>query len=179
MVRIINSFIIILCMLSACKHQELTIERGNYEKTILPLRIDGIYLSTKKYIDVYEGSKWSNFFFFYRNGVVFNGGVEVDKLSTDLDLKKFSNYYRKEDRILDWGIYNIKKDNILEFEKWEPSSGGGAKTNVYHAKILNDTIFVIEQVYSNYDKKVRSIQDTLRFFHTYSKPDSTNRFIKE
>jgi len=178
MVRLINFFIIFSIVFS-CKHQELNIERGNYEKTIPPLRIDGIYLSTKKYIDVYEGSTWSNFFFFYRNGVVFNGGVKVGKLSNDLDLKKVSNYYRKKDRILDWGIYNIKKDNILEFEKWEPSSGGGAKTNVYHAKILNDTVFVIERVYSNYDKKVCSIQDTLRFFHVYSKPDSTNRFIKE
>lgn len=177
MVRL-TVFIIIFSTAFSCKNQELTIERGNYEYATTPLKIDGLYYN-KGGIS-YDNRDLARIFFFYRNGVVFGGALtDFNTLmhDTESNLSRYDSIERRT--VLGWGIYHTKYNNILEFEKWEPSSGGGAKTNVYHAKVLNDTTFVIEQIYSHYDEKIRSAQDTFKFFHVYSKPDSTNRFIKE
>ena len=176
MVRLSFIMALILMMFYCCKNSKLSIDRENYDSGISPLRLDGFYYEKNTFLDP-QGTEWVTIYFLYNNGVLLNqSGIKLNKPSHDIDIKPSSKASRKS-TVLDWGIFNIQNNTVLEFEKWEPSSGGGAKTNIYTAEILNDSTFVVKQVFSHYNNETYTVQDTFHFMPFSPKPDSTNVFI--
>ncbi len=148
----------------------LSLERQDYNDN--QLRIDGYYYCLSQN----NGIVYS--IFFYRNGVVINGGgnstfEELEKIFT---LESFKNSkYR-----YDWGIFIINSNKIL-IESWHPGSGGlGSPAFVRSGEIINDTTFVMTEVWRSHHKKrtLKSINEVYHFRQFSPKPDSTNNFIE-
>lgn len=176
MVRLLG--ILFLCnILIACRDQQIMLQQ-HYRSGTLPLKVDGFYwvkVSDTNY------NIWKDTFFLYENGVLVYGGGIYDLCENSASFLQFIK--RNSDRVFkqknksSWGGYIIIGRNI-QFEKWEPSSGGPMKTVVRRGHILNDTTFVISEKFNHYDGRTYPVQDTFRFREFSPKPDSTNRFIK-
>ncbi|GIV26481.1 MAG: hypothetical protein KatS3mg027_0295 [Bacteroidia bacterium] len=153
------------------KDDELTLTRTNY--TSNQLRIDGYYYQ-----------KLNNNFFsiycFYRNGVLLaTGGVfssiqDMDKYLYDefINRQEYKNYKSN------WGGFLIQ-GNSMKFERWYPSDPP-LKAYVRAGTILNDTTFIITEVYRMKDGSKTEVQTLNEIYHFKSfkpKPDSTNKFI--
>lgn len=152
-----------------CKHiwgvdDILSLERRDYHGN--ELRTDGYYYTKK---DSYEGIIYSKYAL-YRNGVI-----------RYIDGSKFiqpsfgSNKYK-----YDWGVFKIENGKIL-FECWQPGNGGALKSYVNSGEILNDTTFVIKEIYRMHKGQKTDARGKNEVYHfvAYSpKPDSTNNFVK-
>jgi hypothetical protein len=158
---------IILCMMSllcCCKDDELSIKRVPY--TGNELRTDGYYYEMGG-----NGQIW-NTFFFYRDGVVLNGGSgNVGMTLEDMDNNFQSEAFRNSIGKYSWGVFVINGDNIT-INRWtySPGLGSGLPTLLQKGKIVNDTTFYLEQ---------GEQQLYHHFRHFYPKPDSTaaNKWI--
>lgn len=139
----------------------------------------------------YQGFYWANAkveseiigiktFFLYNNKTILSGGWINSIVEPKKDIvfvnRNMNNGMSKKIKSK-WGAFRIY-DKKIEFEKWEPSSGGPMKTVIRQGDILNDTTFVIRKRINNYDGKTYLVQDTFRFRQFSPKPDSTNRFVK-
>jgi len=169
-----NKALVVFFFLSSClilKDDTLYLEREQY--TGFDIRLDGYWWknleSNVPRIETY---------FFYQNGVVLYGmAIQISKIhATEEEFKSvnFAQFVRKSKT--GWGVFQVNA-NEIEFETWEPSSGGGLKTSVRSGVILNDTTFVITNLFSNYTKKNYPKNDTFHFKKLTPKPDSTNRWV--
>jgi hypothetical protein len=132
------------------------------------LRIDGYYYN------YFEG--WRiNTHFFYANGIIRYGGGGSSSFQEFEERIKNSTILPGDTKT-EWGVFIVNND-IIKFEKWYPSSGGGAPAYVREGRILNDTTFHITISYRSNGSE-RRIKDEIYHFKQYSpKPDSTNEFI--
>jgi hypothetical protein len=156
------------------KDTPLTLEKKKFESN--SIKTDGYYfsLATKRDWD------FRRIYFFYKNGITWYGGSFDASTPLDKRESKFKsieyNKAMKNDKT-GWGVFHIDNDKI-QFETWEPSSGGPLKTVIRSGQIINDTSFVITNLYGGYTKRNYPKNDTF-YFHAFSpKPDSTNAFIK-
>lgn len=175
-----RSWIVLFLSLSvACKDQQLTIKKNSVEQNRSTIKLEGFYWT--KATDINQIDWWYDTFFLYENSVlIYGGGIEnYHKKSVSFSefVKRNRDTAFKQKIKSSWGIYMID-ENRIEFEKWEPSSGGPMKTVIRRGHILNDTTFVITERFNHYDGKTYHVQDTFRFREFSPKPDSTNRFIK-
>lgn len=78
-----------------------------------------------------------------------------------------------------WGVFQIKEDSIW-IESWFDLDGP-EKAYMQSGIILNDTTFVITEIYKNKRCKKKGLEDRNKVYHFrefYPKPDSTNSFVK-
>ena len=156
------------------KDDELSFAKESYIGT--ELRIDGYYYQEKH-------GKFYTMYCFYRNGILLylGGGFSSHQIIELENRIKNGSFYNGVKNLKDyWGVFKIENNNI-KFERWYPSSGGGLPTYVREGKILNDTTFVITEVYRM--KKGKKIEAETRneiyhFKEFHPKPDSTNAFVQ-
>ena len=80
---------------------------------------------------------------------------------------------------ISWSVFQFDGNNI-QFERWYPSSGGPFPAYVRSGEILNDTTFIITEIYRMKDGVKTDVEESNEVyqFQAFSpKPDSTNRFI--
>lgn len=176
MVKQLKYCLALVSLFTACKGTKLQLPKE--DNLSIALRLDGYYVKEA----VFENNKYYKFYFLYTNGVLY-GGTHLlqEKLNTDEEKAVLFELRNRATNIRDlWGIYSILNtlNTKIQFEKWEPSSGGPMKTVIRQGDILNDTTFVIRKRHNNYDGKTYLVQDTFRFRQFTPKPDSTNRFVK-
>ena len=110
-------------------------------------------------------------YFFYRNGLVLNGGAaSAGKTLEDKDSDFTSEAFKKSIGKYNWGVFSINKEDII-VNRWtySPGLGSGLPTLMEKGKIVNDTTFYLGE-----DGK-----QSLYHFRQFSpKPDSINNFIK-
>jgi hypothetical protein len=161
--------LIIMSVASSCnkdkiwKDDELSIKKVPYQGN--QLRIDGYFYQSSPSID------WTRVFFFYRNGIVLESYIE----NATGKLEVVTNYSKAR-----YGVFE-NNSNIIRFEKWYPSSGGGLPAYVRSGDILNDTTFIITESYRMKNGKKTEVKvrnETYQFKQYSPKPDSTNTFIK-
>lgn len=153
---------------------ELSISKKTYLGK--ELRTDGYYLKE-------TNDKYSNAYFFYKNGVVLSGNAiknTSEKIKEKEEEYTDGTYYSyvKKDKI-NWGLFEIE-GSIIRFERWYPGSGGPLSAYIREGTILNDTIFKITQSYRMQNEKKTEIRskDELYYFKALNpKPDSTNVFV--
>ena len=135
------------------------------------LRIDGYY-----YTEMYNyKEKFLNVYFFYANGIVRYGGGGYLSCEEVEDCILNNQIIQGKSRT-DWGVFQVNGDNV-KFERWYPSSGGGAPAYVREGTILNDTTFHITLSYRSNGKERETKNEMYHFRQFSHKPDSTNRFI--
>lgn len=140
-------------------------------------RIDGYYF------DKYSNDEYRDCIFFYKNGVILNGGgwkysLEKEKEKEE-EYKNGAYYNFAKTSKISWGVFEID-GNTIRFERWYSSSGGPLSAYVREGVILNDTTFRITQSYrmQNGKKTEERSKDELYSFKELSpKPDSTNVFV--
>ena len=143
------------------------------------LRIDGYYYQE---LDSNDPTLNGHSFFFYDNGILFNGGGYniLRKNECEANFRDSTYLSAMRNHILGWGIFQIDVDSI-QFEKWYPSSGGPLLTYVRAGKIPNDSTFNITHVFSlvnGVKSEVRVVNEVYHFMPFSPKPDSVNSFIK-
>jgi len=166
----------VLLMSSTCsKENDTELFKTPYEGS--ELNLTGYFITNLN--ESIEGELKSTYFF-YQDGVVLYGRsypismseneIEGRFVSTDFDgvIKQSKS---------GWGIFVINEGE-LEFETWEPSSGGSLKTVVRSGSILNDSTFLITSFYNGYSEETTVKNDTFRFKSFSPKPDSTNMFVQ-
>ena len=159
----------ILALFSSCdklfEDDKLSLTREPY--TGNELRMDGYYYET-------TGTR---VLVFYRNGTVNDfGGINLNEMD-QFEESMFTNQLRNLKS--SWGVFQIKNDDIL-YERWIHSPPPSINTYFFRGKILNDTTYVINEMYrikngKKYDVSVRN--DTYKFKKLDQKPDSTNQYI--
>lgn len=176
MVTQTNLFLILSLICFGCIDSKLIISRQAFNGS--SLNLNGYYYNITKgqyryAIDIY---------FFYNNGIVYRGGSGVAELNVsnnellgNMDKYLYSKVMNQSKT--GWGTFHITS-NEIQFETWEPSSGGPLKTVIRSGKILNDTTFTITKFINNYDGKTTSKNDVYHFRPFTPKPDSTNKFIE-
>ena len=175
MVLRILTYLFVITTLTACwGFAKLSMQKEDVNNT--SFRTDGFYWGLSEYqgyIDIY---------IFYRNGTMFlfgsriEGEIDLKRIERELQNGKSDNYIRSQ---ASWGLFRID-DKRIEFEYWATKEKRPSKfkTKIWRAEILNDTTFVVNSVYNNYQKKTY-YPDAIYHFHQFSpKPDSTNNFIK-
>ncbi|HEB61516.1 MAG TPA: hypothetical protein ENI82_00035 [Bacteroidetes bacterium] len=161
----------LLVSCSVFKDGIISLNRKDFNGT--NLKIDGYF-----YRNLKSDIPSINIYFFYRNGVALYGRATPISELTQVEETYISGEFDalSQKSKTGWGVFEIKGTRI-SFETWEPSSGGPVETVVRSGEILNDTTFVIEKFFNNYDGKTSVGNDTF-YFHQFSpKPDSTNTFI--
>lgn len=154
------------------KDDELSIPKTNYSGN--ELRIDGYYYETLN-------SSYFSLYCFYGNGTLLaNGGVFLSiQEMNDYIIKEFINSKEYKDYKSNWGVFKIEGNNI-QFERWYPSDPP-LKAFIKEGEIINDTTFIITQVYRMKDNKKIEASPSFDIYHFKQfspKPDSTNTFIK-
>lgn len=132
------------------------------------LKLDGFYYTE---LQNYEGTLY-DFYALYANGVILNIGASnnFDYYKTQFSEKSFQHNHS-------WGVFIVRKDSIA-FERWYPAEI--SKCSVRAGRILNDSTFMITEVYTLRNGKKKDLRKENAIYHytQYSpKPDSTNRFI--
>lgn len=158
--------VLIVSLFSCCNWLEF--EDNNLSlsrESISGLRIDGYYYHYDIQDDLFT------VYFLYENGIIRHEGDKIDTSSQHI-LNLANNK-------TNWGVVNISA-NVIKFERWYPSSGGGLPAIVRERKILSDTSFHITRSYrqeNGVEEEIRD-KDEINFFKEFSpKPDSTNMFI--
>ena len=174
-VKTIGFILYFSILFSSCgkffKDDELSLTRVPY--TGNELRIDGYYFyehSDPARIDIY---------FLYRNGIILYGGTplssEIKETENKIQTDRWHEIIKND--ITSWGVFHVNGSTI-KFERWYPSSGGGAPSAVREGKILNDSTFHITVSYRSNGSE-RNEKDEIYHFREFApKPDSTNNFIK-
>jgi len=161
------------CRKHILKDDTLTLTMQDY--TGNQLRIDGYYYQEKN-------GKFYTMYCFFRNGIVLylGGGFSPSQITEMEGRIQDGRFYNDVKNLKDyWGVFLIENSNI-KFEKWYPSSGGGLPTYIREGNILNDTTFVITEVYrmKNGKKIEAEPHNETYYFKAFSpKPDSTQTFI--
>lgn len=177
MVRIITLILTIGCFTSCYVlfkpiEDKLTLTKQVYSGG--QLRTDGYYYYS-------ADNKLYDTYFFYRDGLIINGGGSSSLTPFKSFEKEFSSSYTNEylsNSKYAWGLFNIQGDSIL-IERWYPSSGGPLPVYMSMGKVLNDTTFVItKSLRSKNGKEEQQLNETYHFRKFSPKPDSTNTFIK-
>jgi hypothetical protein len=153
-------FLLFVCScLRTLPDEELTITRIPYNGK--EIRIDGYYTGL-----IPGQTKYSNYIFFYSNGVVFSFGY-YNGLNPNQMVDVIGDVINWKDS---WGIFQIKNDSIF-IQGWRLKDIGSQfllRNNQY--KIINDSTLL---------EKVQSGNSSIYYFKKFSpKPDSTNVFIK-
>ncbi len=167
--KIILLIITVMFFSNSCRKcifpdEELTLSKEPY--TGHQLRIDGYYYS--EFGSVYR------IYFLYYDGVI----LSADFLTESLVEQEQSSIYEsfKSTKKINWGVFNIDND-IIQVEKWYPSSGGGMPVSIHKGEILNDTTFIMTISIHSKTGKQRELNETYHFKAFSPKPDSTNSFI--
>ena len=168
--------IMLLSMVSSCgkyaflKADELSIPAVPY--TGNQLRIDGYYYQLVDGVLYHVNCFYSNGVLQHLGGYKMSDIKEYERIFTT---KEF-NEKGKKSRFF-WGAFKIEGSQI-RFEKWYPSEV--PKAYVRAGNILNDTTFIITEIYRMKDGKkteVRAENETYHFRQFSPKPDSTNAFV--
>ena len=173
LLTIISVFILSGCgKLGLCTEDELQFPRTAY--TGNNLRIDGYFFDEPSPISQLVG-----IYYFYNNGVFFNGGVEVLE---DAEASNFvvnvNNEFSKKVKA-SWGAYRINGSTI-EISRWQSEMNGCESTVYSKGEILNDTTFIIRLKEFIEDGDVVHSEAPNEVFHFRplpQKPDSVNSFI--
>ena len=133
------------------------------------LRLDGIYLHE-------DSLNIVDLFFLYQDGTILSrGSIPKNRLEsklTQLEVSKDDKY--KSMKFL-WGRYIIDGE-IIKFERLAPTDKP-YRAFIKKGLILNDSTFVINQLYNAKEKGLRKINETYRLRKTNSKPDSINKWV--
>jgi hypothetical protein len=173
-------FLFLICVLitsSNCKmyrnmDDELSFRMMNFSGN--QLRIDGYYYNL-------SNSKIHNISFFFSNGITLNcGGSKNDfkEVEDYLSTQFLINKVHLKNKI-GWGVFSIEGKSI-KFERWYPSQRP-YKAYVRSGEILNDTTFLITEMYrvvENNKTEVQSINEIYYFKQFFPKPDSSSSFIQ-
>ncbi len=150
----------------------LTIKKQSYIGS--KLKLDGYYYTM-------YNDKIQNVSFLYRDGVLYNCGGYIENHSKVAEYieREFlrSNGYKEISA--GWGVFQIKEDSIW-IESWFDLDGP-EKAYMQSGIILNDTTFVITEIYKKKRGKKKGLEDRNKVYHFrefYPKPDSTNSFVK-
>jgi len=169
-------FIIQSCnKMPSSKDDELSLHLRNYTGT--EIKTEGYWY----YYDTHSTGNRFTIYFFYKNGVIF-GGVSVKDYNLAQREEEFRNgqfYEWGKDTKYEWGVFNVDSNKIA-FERWYPGHPP-LPTYIRAGKIINDTTFVITEVYRMKDgvKTDYSEENVTYHFKKFSpKPDSTNNFVK-
>jgi hypothetical protein len=160
------------CKKELMKDEELTIVKSPYEGN--QLRIDGYYYSVNKFANDIASS-----YFFYKDGtIIHGGGWPYDDGLEGLERNFITSSYLNRIKIskMSWGVYIID-DDIIKFEKWYPSSGGGMPVYLHQGEIINDSTFVITKSIRSKTGEEKELDETYHFKPFSPKPDSTNNFV--
>lgn len=139
------------------------------------LNLKGYYYSNT----AYNSPDLLTIYFLYENGVIYYGGSIREKSLIAAD-----NYIRENllnssisspDKI-SLGVFNIIND-LIQFERWEASTGYKANTVTRKGKILNNYSFLITEKIYHYNNSRESVQDTFYYRPFLPKPDSTNKWV--
>lgn len=153
------------------KDEEFTLIRQSFSGT--ELRVDGYYYYDK------DGVIFCSYFF-YRNGVMVDGGASVSGSSNPiafLDSTFRKSYFAeniKKDKTC-WGVFDIHNDSIV-FERWINKQGGFPVLR-FSGNIINDTTFRITRSEYPHHGEMYERNDVFHFHAFSPKPDSTNVFI--
>jgi hypothetical protein len=167
--KILIHILLAIALFSSCdklfEDDKLTLKREPYVGN--ELRMDGYYYET-------TGTR---VLVFYRNGTVNDfGGInlnEMDRFEEDMFTNQLRNLKRS------WGVFQITEDEIL-YERWFFSPPPSINTYFFRGKILNDTTYVINEMYRLKNGKKYDVSEenyTYKFKRLDHKPDSTNQYI--
>ena len=155
-------FLVLVCScIRTLPDEKLSMIRTPYSGK--EIRLDGCYVS-----DPDELNKYSEYDFFYSNGVIF-------ALGDILNIKNINQFtggidFRSKDKA-SWGLYHVKDDTISA-QIWKVSDDISqyiVQKRFY--KIVNDTTLAVDLI--------RDGDITYYHFKKFTpKPDSTNVFIK-
>ena len=170
-------FIVITFISCACNKKTrsaddaLQTSRQNY---------NGNELKTNGYYFLENGSKITNSYVFYRNGVLLNSGGSGDSPDGNAFLENnFINsaYITAEkDRQTAWGLFTVNNNNI-RLEHWLAGEGP-LKAYIKSGTIINDSTFKITKVERQDGTETIAVNETYSFKKITAKPDSSNRFVK-
>lgn len=158
--------------------EELYMTRTPY--TGKEIRIDGYYV-TNDYMSKGE-NHYSNYIFFYSNGVAFSSfGIDSKIVDINEIIKQMENYKDRKDY---WALFQIT-DSTIHKQGWYNTGSMGfigeiqtyTVINKYY-KIINDTTLLLEKGLMYNDTQYNSYNDYYHFKKFDNKPDSTNLFIK-
>ena len=161
-------FISILLLLNSCvlDHKISMAQTHNDSSS---LRLDGIYLHEDS-LDIVD------LFFLYQDGTILSrGSIQKDRLGSKLAQLEVSTDDKYKSMEFLWGRYIID-GKIIKFEKLALSDRP-YRAFIKEGLILNDSTFVINQLYNAKGKGVRNINETYRFLKTISKPDGSNKWV--
>ena len=175
-----NLFLIILfIIINSCsvfdflKDDELTIKRTNFSGS--QLKTNGYYMH------IYGNPENITIYFLNRDGVFIYAGSpplkDLGVLEQEFIDGTFNNYIKKYKT--SWGVFAIE-DKSIKIERWYPSE---PPLNAYieEGEILNDTTFIIKEIYrqkNNKKKETKTRNETYHFKAFSPKPDSANNFVK-
>ena len=164
-------FILTLVSCSIMKDDKIGLNRLDYIDN--GVRLEGYY-----YKELESDVPRISIYFFYRNGIALYGEApSLSNLIANEEKFKSGQYYnRVKNNKTGWGVFQIN-GSAIEFEIWGPNNGGRLKTNLRSGIILNDSTFLINSLFSNYDGQTTVEEDTFHFKEFSPKPDSTNTFI--
>ncbi|MGB7568395.1 MAG: hypothetical protein WBM07_11070 [Chitinivibrionales bacterium] len=135
------------------------------------LRTDGFYYQLDP-----DGNL--NVFFLFRNGILLYGGsIPENDLPQQEESYSNGSYYQSASQYkICWGVFQIDS-NRIQYESWNPSSGGPLPAYKSSGNILNDTTFEITN-----SERVNGTEQTsgdwIYYFKQFSpKPDSVTQFI--
>ncbi len=168
---------VVILMSSSC----LTLMYGRYGRYPLTmkkepfvsekLRIDGVYQYKNKI------SGGTSEILFYKNGVILlPSGINFFSINDKPRVVEYFKTITREnnpyhDIVFAWGIFKVENNDLI-IESWMSGDGGDKyQTKVFNGAILNDSVFVILNGWS--DLKL----DTFHFIQMPIKPDSTCPFI--
>jgi hypothetical protein len=164
--------IFIILSLCACRGEKwddkLTLPRQNY--TGSELKVEGYYYNES------DGSY--HVLFFYRNGLVLDGGYPlVSEIESTEESYSDGTYYSSiRDIKTRWGIFVIE-GGIIKYEYWIPSSGGPLESWRADGEILNDTTIRFSKSWRSCKPRKKTEYEQYFYFKKFSpKPDSTNSY---
>ena len=159
------------CCLLECTEEDDPLYLKRMEYSGNDIKLNGYYYQI--------GTKVSNAYFFYRNGVIINiGGVRDNLPEYDEHIIDVMNYGYYKNQKACWGVFIIDNDKIL-LERWQPLQP--FRAYIQQGEILNDTTFRLTKRYRmvNEEKTDEMEINSIYHFREFSpKPDSTNVFIK-
>lgn len=161
----ISFFVIsLMIILSACKDDELMLQRTPYIGN--ELRIDGYY-----YEQAYNCTSVK---FSYRNGVLLVAGGYLSYNIDSVEKQLLNSYEKIKHSKISWGVFVIKGSTI-EYSFWDTSVGGGLPTYKSIGYIENDTTFCITRTI-NKEGSIFKRNDVYHFKQFSPKPDSTGAY---
>ena len=156
--------VILVFFLQNCKDEDLSLQRVPY--TGAEVRMDGyFYHHWKGYNSSAIVVDFTNVFFLYENGIILSAGsfesINLDTVE-NMMLGRYGSIVKSKSG---WGVF-IVTGNMIEYEQWSTSVGGGLPIFKNTYNIENDTTLI-------------NPSGNVYHFRQFSpKPDSTNSFIK-